>query len=150
MNKIFKINKKTAIAVYLILDILLAGILRFVPFFCILFGFPVGWYLAKRLTLSDRSLNDILTIILKYAFYTSFFTFILMLVVWGPVSTMLLDPYANFANFGTPMILFYPKISFMGWIILMIFISPFLQLLITVFTSQLALWRLFKKGEKSR
>jgi len=44
-----------------------------------------------------------------------------------------------------PLILFDPKISFMGWIILMIFISPFLQLLMTIFASYMALWRLSKK-----
>ena len=64
-----------------------------------------------------------------------------MLIIWGPISTMLLNPYADFANFGIPMILYDPKISFIGWIILMVFISPFLQLLTTVFTAQLTLWQ---------
>ena len=144
MNKIFKINKRLAIVIYLILDTLFVGIGMGIPFFCILFGFPVGWYLAKRLKLSWANLKDILTITLKYAFYTSLFSFILMLIVWGPISTMFLDPNANFANFGIPLILYDPKISFIGWIILMIFISPFLQLLTTVFASQVALWRLSK------
>jgi hypothetical protein len=145
MNKIFKINKKAAFVFYIILDVLFVGIGMSIPIFCILFGFPVGWYLAKRLTLSKKSLNDILSDILKYALYTSFFTFILMLVIWGPISTMLLDPNADFINFGIPMVLYDPKISFIGWIILMIVISPFLQLLTTVFTSQVTLWRLSKK-----
>ncbi|MCC7557418.1 MAG: hypothetical protein KO217_01865, partial [Methanobacteriaceae archaeon] len=62
-----------------------------------------------------------------------------------PASTLLLNPTANFVNFGMPLILFDPKISFMGWIILMIFISPFLQLLTTIFTAYITLWRLSKK-----
>lgn len=148
MNQIFKLNKKLAIVIYLILDTLFVGIGMGIPILCILFGFPVGWYLAKRLTLSKLSLKDILTKILKYALYTSLFTFILMLIIWGPISTMLLDPNANFANFGIPMILYGPKISFIGWIILMIVISPFLQLLTTVFASQMALWRISNNKSK--
>jgi hypothetical protein len=116
-----------------------------IPILCILFGFPVGWYLPNRLNHPGKNLSNILNGILKYALYTSLFTFILMLVIWVPVSTMLLDSSADFANFGIPMILYNPKISFIGWIILMIFISPFLQLLTTIFASNVALWRLSKK-----
>lgn len=142
MNKIFKINAKTAFVIYLILNTLFAGIGMGVPFFCILFGFPVGWYLTKRLSNSEMNLNNVLSNILKYALFTSTFTFALMLIIWGSVSTMLLNPSANFADFGMPLILFDPKISFIGWLILMIFISPFLQLLTTVFASHVTLWRL--------
>jgi hypothetical protein len=145
MNKLFKINKKTAIAVYIVIDTLAVGMGMGIPFLCILLGFPVGWYLANRLTLFEKNLMDILSNILKYAFYTSIFTFILMVGIWGPISTMLLDPGANFANFGIPMILYDPKISFLGWILLMIFISPFLQLLTTIFASNVTLWGLSKK-----
>lgn len=147
MNKNFKINKKTVFAIYILLDVLFVGIGMGIPIFCILFGFPLGWYLAKRLTQSKMSLNNILIDILKYALYTSVFTFILMVVIWGPISTMLLDPNADFINFGIPMVLYDPKMSFIGWVLLMIFISPFLQLLTTVFTSQVTLWRLSKKKE---
>lgn len=144
---IYKISKKTTFIVYLVLDVLFAGMGMGVPFFCILLGFPVGWYLAKRLTLGRENLSNILNEILKYALYTSLFTFILMLVIWGPVSTMLLDPAADFVNFGIPLILYDPKISFIGWILLMIFISPFLQLLCTIFASNVTLWRLSKKED---
>ncbi|MDO5835557.1 MAG: hypothetical protein Q4P17_03540 [Methanobacterium sp.] len=145
MNKFLKMNKKIIIVVYVFLDLIFVGIGMGVPFFCILFGLPVGWYLSKRLTLSKKDLGNILNEILKYALYTSLFTFILMLGVWVPVSTMLLDPGADFANFGIPMILYDSKISFIGWIFLMIFISPFLQLLTTIFASNVTLWRLSKK-----
>ncbi len=151
MNKILKMNKKKIFVVYIILDMVFAGIGMGVPFLCVLFGFPVGWYISKQLALSNRlalcgkNLSPILNEILKYALYTSLFTFILMLIIWVPLSTMLLDPGADFANTGIPMILYDPKISFIGWIILMIFISPFLQLLTTVFASNMALWRLFRK-----
>ncbi len=145
MNKIFKINIKAAFATYIILDTFFAGIGMGVPFFCILFGFPVGWYLANRLKVSQKNLNDILSNILKYSIFTSVFTFILMIIIWGPLTTMLLDPNVNFINLGIPLILYDSKMSFIGWIILMIFISPFLQLLTTIFASNVTLWRLSKK-----
>ena len=150
MKDIFKINTKTAFVIYIILDTLFAGIGMGVPILCILFGFPVGWYLAKQLALTQMRITDVLNSILKYAILTSIFTVILMLVIWGPISTMLLNPNTDFANFGIPMILYDPKISFIGWIILMVFISPFLQLLTTIFTSHVTLWRLSKKTEDSK
>ena len=150
MSNIFKINTKTAFVIYIILDTLFAGIGMGVPILCILFGFPVGWYLAKQLALTQMRITYVLNSILKYAILTSIFTVILMLVIWGPISTMLLNPNTDFANFGIPMILYDPKISFIGWIILMVFISPFLQLLTTIFTSHVTLWRLSKKTEDSK
>lgn len=144
---IFKINIKLAIVMYIILDTVLVAIGMGVPFFCILFGFPVGWYLAKRLTLSQKNLKDVNRDILKYSFYTTLVTFLWMLVIWAPSSTMLMNPTVNFANWGIPMILYDPKISFIGWLILMVFISPFLQMLTTVFTAQVTLWRLNKNSK---
>ena len=145
MNKIFKMNKKKIFEVYIILDMFFVGMGMGVPFFCIMFGFPVGWYIAKHLAQREKNLSIILSEILKYAMYTSIFTFILMLGIWVPLSTILLDSSTDFVNTGIPMILYDPKISFIGWIILMIFISPFLQLLTTVFASNMALLALFKK-----
>lgn len=147
MNSYLKMNKKTIFVVYIILDLICVGLGMGVPFFCILLGVPVGWYLTKQLTLSGKRFNDILTEILKYSLFTSSVTFIIMLAIWGPISTMLLDPGANFANFGIPMILYDPQISFMGWIFLMIFISPFLQLLTTIFAANVNLWRLSRNSE---
>ncbi len=138
---IFKINLKIVFVIYFLLDTFFVGIGMGVPIFSILLGFPVGWYVIKRTSLSVRDLKDILTISLKFALYTSLITFIWMLLIWGPISNMLLNPYGDFVNFGIPMILYDPKISFIGWIVLMVFISPFLQLLTTVFTAQLTLWR---------
>ena len=142
--EIFKINKMRAFIAYIILDTFLVGMGMGIPIFCIIFGFPVGWYLTKRLKFSKRNLNQILSKILKYGFITSFITFILMILIWGPFFTMLTNPNANFINFGIPMILYDPKMSFIGWIFLMIFISPFLQLLVTIFASNVTLWRLAK------
>lgn len=144
---IFNLNKKFTFLIYIILDTLLVGIGMGVPIFPILMGFPVGWYITRRLTLSERNLHDLLSDILKYSLYTSLITFLWMVIIWGSVATMLMNPHADFANFGIPMILFDPKISFIGWISLMIFISPFLQLVTTIFTAQVSLWRQSKKNK---
>ncbi|MGZ7120279.1 MAG: hypothetical protein ACXVH2_11275 [Methanobacterium sp.] len=143
---VFKINKRIAFIAYILLDTLFVGLGMGVQFFCILFGFPVGWYLSKRLTLSKRSSNQILSKILKYGLFTGMVTFILMIIIWIPFSSMLLDPNANFRNFGIPMILYDPRMSFIGWMILMVIISPFLQLLTTIFASNVTLWKISKKN----
>ena len=145
MRGIFKMDKKRLFVIYIVLDTLFVGMGMGVPFFCILFGFPVGWYLTKRLELQKLQINDILSKILKYATLTSIITLVWMLIIWGSMITMLQNPSVNFADYGIPLILYDPKLSFIGWILLMIFISPFLQLLMTVFASHTALWRLSKK-----
>ena len=145
MNKISKMNAKKVFVTYIVLDTIFVGMGMGVPFFCILFGFPVGWYLTKRLTSQKLQINNILSSILKYATLTSSITLVWMLIIWGPMITMLQNPSVNFANFGIPLILYEPKLSFIGWIILMIIISPFLQLITTVFASHMTLWRLSKK-----
>ncbi|NYB26797.1 MAG: hypothetical protein HVN34_05595 [Methanobacteriaceae archaeon] len=138
---IFKLNKKFTFLIYFILDTLFVGIGMGVPILNIIFGFPVGWYITKRLSNSPRNLKENLGVMLKYSFYTSLITFIWMVIIWVPISTMLINPTADLAHFGIPMILYDPKISFIGWIILMVFISPFLQLLTTVFAAQVTMWR---------
>ncbi len=56
---------------------------------------------------------------------------------------MLFDPSADLANFGIPLILFDPTASFVGWLALMIVISPFLQFLMTLFGAHSTwLWEL--------
>lgn len=138
---VFNLNKKFTFLIYFILDTLFVGIGMGVPILNIIFGFPVGWYITKRLSNSPRNLKENLGVMLKYSFYTSLITFIWMVIIWVPISTMLINPTADFAHFGIPMILYDPKISFIGWIILMVFISPFLQLLTTVFAAQVTMWR---------
>ena len=145
---IFLLNKKSAFIIYVIVDSLLLAIGMGVPIFCILLGFPVGWYISKRVNNSDIDLRESLGHILKYSFLTSLVTFLWMIVIWIPISLMLFNPNADYANFGIPMFLYDPKISFIGWIILMIFISPFLQMLTTVFAALLTLWSLLKKDLK--
>lgn len=147
MSRILELNPKIAFLLFLILDLLCVGMGMGVPIFCIFFGFVVGWYLAGRLTLLDLSLGDALNRILRYAIITSLFTFVVMCAIWGRTIIMLFDPASDYKNFGIPMILYEPKASFIGWLVLMIFKSPFLQLLTTIFASYLTLQRRYKDAK---
>lgn len=147
MNNILNWNPKIILVLFILLDLLCVGMGMGVPIFCILFGFVVGWYIAKRISALDLNIKDALHQVIKYAIITSLFTFLVMLVIWGRMIVMLFDPASDFKNFGIPMILYEPKASFIGWLALMIFISPFLQLLTTIFASYLTLQRRFRNDK---
>ena len=146
MDRIFKLNIKITFLIFAFLDLICVGMGMGVPIFCILFGFIVGWYIVRRVTLQEENQKKILKKSLKYAVTTSLFTFVVMAVLWGPTIKLLFNPGYDFKNFGIPLILYDPKISFIGWLVLMIFISPFLQLLSTIFGAYLTLLKWFYKG----
>jgi hypothetical protein len=60
---------------------------------------------------------------------------VIMAIIWLPALKWLFDSTGDLSNFGIPMILYSPRASFIGWIILMVLISPFLQFLMTLFGS---------------
>ena len=147
MRRIFSLKLGWALAIFALADIVCVGLGMGVPFFCILFGLPVGWYIARRIALKPFDARQTLSKTLLGAAITSAFTFVGMALLWGPFVTMLFDPAADLANFGMPMILFEPQASFIGWLVLMIVISPFLQFLMTLFGSHLTLlWWLSRGG----
>lgn len=139
MEKLFRIKKSTAFGIYIFLDLICIGMGMGVPVFCILFGFPVGWYIGRLITVSGKNIARILRQLLVYTIRTSAFTFIIMAILWGRWASVLFDASTDYSTLGIPMILFEPKASFIGWLVLMIFISPFLQLLTTLFASVLTL-----------
>jgi hypothetical protein len=104
-----------------------------VPFFCILLGFPAGWYIARLAIQENAALRLMLRKGLRYAVFCSLITFALMAAIWGMAVSMLFDAGADLANSGIPMILFEPRASFIGWLVLMVFVSPMLQLLAVIF-----------------
>jgi hypothetical protein len=149
MNKLIKLNKKVVVAMYLVIDVICVGAGMGVPIFCISLGFPLGWYISRRLSISGEYSRQMLFQILKISALASLFTFFMMIVIWGRMIPMLFNPMSDFQNFGHPFILYDPKISFIGWLILMILISPFLQLLTTIFTSFLTLIKIEKNENTS-
>jgi hypothetical protein len=66
-------------------------------------------------------------------------TLLMMAVIWGPKVVMLGGSDAKLAQWGIPQILYTPRASFVGWLVLMILISPFLQLLMTLFGAHVTL-----------
>jgi hypothetical protein len=139
MNRLFTIKPGWAFAIYMVLDTICVGMGMGVPIFCIFFGFLVGWYIVRMIVATTEQIREVLRKFLLYAAVASAFTFVVMTVIWGRCFLMLFDPGMDYANFGIPMILYDPKASFIGWLVLMIVVSPFLQLLATLFGSHLTL-----------
>ncbi|HNT75003.1 MAG TPA: hypothetical protein PKH77_08300 [Anaerolineae bacterium] len=133
MNKLLNLRIGWSLVLYILADIFCVGMGMGVPFFCILLGLPLGWMITQRIMLTETDLRATLRKSLVYAAATSAITLGLMAVLWGPAARMLFDPAADLANFGMPLLLFEPTASFIGWLVLMIFISPFLQFLMTLF-----------------
>ncbi len=139
MAKLFTLRPGWALVIFIVLDTFCVGMGMGVPIFCILFGFLVGWYIVKMVTATPRPIEAVLRQILVYGLITSALTLGAMVIIWVPWVKLLFDPQANFTNTGIPLILYEPKASFIGWLVLMIFISPFLQLLTTLFSAHLTL-----------
>lgn len=149
MGKLFTLKPGWALAVFIVLDTICVGMGMGVPIFCILFGFLVGWYIVRMVATTTEQTREILKKLLFYAVVTSAFTFVVMAVIWGPWTVILFDPSTDYANLGVPFILYDPKASFIGWLVLMIAISPFLQLLTTVFSSHLTLLTLLRSNAQN-
>ena len=139
MRKVFSLKIGWALAIFAFADIICTGLGMGVPIFCILLGLPVGWYIANRITVHPFDTRRMLNKMLLGAALTSAFTFVGMALLWGRCIAMLFDPTADLANFGIPLILYEPLASFIGWLVLMIVISPFLQFLMTLFGAHLTL-----------
>jgi hypothetical protein len=116
-----------------------------VPICCILLGFPVGWYIVRRVYKVELPNGEILRRSLTNAVRTAFVTFVMMAIIWGRCIVNVFDPQFDAQNFGHPFSLYDPFISFIGWLVLMIFIAPMLQLLTTVFAMYITLLNLTRK-----
>jgi hypothetical protein len=139
MARLFGLQPRWVLALFVFLDTICVAMGMGVPIFCILFGFLVGWYALRRLVVAGADLPRMLNRIFFQAVVTSAYTFVVMAVLWGPTAKLLFDRQADLVNFGIPLILYDPRASFIGWLVLMIAISPFLQLLTTLLGAYVAL-----------
>lgn len=146
MKKLLGLRPLWAFGIFVLIDIICMGVGMGVPIFCILLGFPVGWLVAKYITATITAVPQVFRRVLLYATLTASVTLLGMVIIWGPTISFLFDPARDLANTGVPMILYEPVASFIGWIVLMIVISPFLQLLTTLFGAYLALLGWLDKG----
>jgi hypothetical protein len=143
MQKLISMRPGWAIAIFIVIDTICVGIGMGVPFLNILFGFVVGWYITRRISLQTLNVKQTFGKVMQAAALTSAYTFLMMAVIWFKTFMMLFDPAADLAHWGIPMILYEPRASFIGWLVLMVFISPFLQFLITLFASNMTLlWKM--------
>jgi hypothetical protein len=62
-------------------------------------------------------------------------TFAIMAVIWLPQLRKLAEPGFDAEEYGIPMILYTSTASFIAWIVLVVVISPFLQLMASVFSA---------------
>jgi hypothetical protein len=148
MHKIFSYRIGWVFAIYGFLLIICTGMGMGVPFFCILLGFPVGWYIARRVYNPSHAVKTMLKRVLMWAALTSGITLVIMAILWGASTSLLFEPGFDIANFGMPIILYEPMASFIGWMVLMIVISPFLQFLMTLFGAQVTLLRIIPEKYK--
>ena len=139
MHKFYTMRYWILIVISVLVTIILSGIGMGVPILNILFGFIIGWYAVRRACLLYGNLEERLSKIFIYCIFCSGITLILMLCIWGRTIPMLFNPLSDFENFGHPMILYDPKLSFIGWLVLMIIISPFLQLMASIFSAFITL-----------
>ena len=145
MKRLIELRTKVVIILYILIDLICVGAGMGVPIFCILLGFPLGWYITNRVAASTEQLYQKYQKIFKFSFLAAIFTFLIMLIVWTSAILINIDSSSDIRNFGHPYILYDPETSFIGWLILMIIISPFLQLLTTIFGAYITLIRNEKK-----
>ena len=141
MEKLIRLKTGTFILIYIIADLICIGAGMGVPIFCILLGFPLGWYITRRNSQPDENSRSLYAGIFKSSILTSAFTFASMTIIWGIGVLMYVNSSSDINAFGHPFILYDPKASFIAWLVLMIIISPFLQLLTTIFASFLTLMK---------
>jgi hypothetical protein len=143
--RILNLTSTKAFLLYVIIDILCTGMGMGIPIFNIGFGLITGWYLTMRNMPGTGEINVFLQKLLTGAVITSVVTVLCMLLIWGWSIPLLWSASDKIENFGIPMLLFQPRASLAGWLVLMIFISPFLQFLLTIFSGHLTLIFYFKK-----
>jgi hypothetical protein len=143
---IFKLTSPKAFILYIIINLLCTGAGMGIPIFNIGFGLLVGWYLIRRNLLDTKESNILLQKLMITGFITSMVTFIFMLLIWGWSISFLWGASERIINFGIPMLLFQPQASLIGWLLLMVIISPFIQFLLTIFSGHLTLLLHYKKS----
>jgi len=134
-----------AFIAYIVIDGLCVGLGMGVPLFCILLGFSVGGFGAVRAWHFVPGQIGAMKRSLRYALLTTLVTFVIMAIIWGRLVPMLFNPVVNPGNMGLPLLLYEPKASLIGWLVLMILISPFLQFQMTVLGSFVTFLFLFSR-----
>ncbi len=140
MTRLLSISPKAAVALFVVLDVLTIGPMGMgVPFFTILLGFPVGWFAARR----RRALpvREAMRGCYSVALSTSGLSMAVLAALWLPWLPAAWGTEGELIQTGIPMILYGPRASFIGWIALMVVVSPVLEVLTTLASSYVTLMR---------
>lgn len=125
----------TTIVVGLI-NVFLIGLGMGVPVLAILFGFGVGWWFAGRPVATPAVEDDPVRIrargLLTAAAGLAAASLVVLLVVWGTSIGIAFDPDVEAAEWGIPLILYTSQASKIGWLLLMLLVSPALQFMAVV------------------
>jgi len=122
-----------------LLDVFSIGFGMGVPVFTIALGFPVGWYLAGarmkalRDELEPQPVEGVpigtLKSLLVQGVALSVVTFVVLAVIWLPQLPIVFDTSQQAREWGIPLILYTSQASKIGWMVLMLVISPLAQLM---------------------
>ncbi|MHB1135999.1 MAG: hypothetical protein ACYCXR_05715 [Coriobacteriia bacterium] len=132
-----------------LLDVFAIGLGMGVPALALVYGAGVGWWLVRRgpqvlpealpapegPSISRAALRSLLAQSAALAAVS----LVVLLALWGPSIPLAFDPEFDTAGSGIPLILYTPHASMIGWLVLMIVVSPVLQFAITVASGALAL-----------
>jgi len=88
-SKMFYLSPFRVLFVYIVMDIFCVGMGMGVPFFNILFGFFIGWYLVMWISRGTGEAKEILKRLLIYSCIVAGVTFVGMLIIWGWSAKML-------------------------------------------------------------
>lgn len=119
-----------------LLDVFLIGLGMGVPVLAILFGLGVGWWFVGRPPAAPAIEDDPVRIrargLLTAAGALAAASLVVLLVVWGSSIGLAFDPDVEAAEWGIPLILYTSQASKIGWLLLMVVVSPALQFMAVV------------------
>jgi len=114
-----------------LLDVFLIGLGAGVPVLAILFGLGVGWWAARSALAGSPPEADIPREALRALAFSALalaaVSFLVLLVLWGPAALTAFDPAVSASEWGIPLILYSSGASKIGWLVLMLVVSPVLQ-----------------------
>jgi len=90
--KSFLSKKSQTIALFIILELATIGMGMGVPFFTILLGLPVGWFLPRLLQTPAEISPASLKSLLRMALITSRLSALILAAIWLPALSWLFDP----------------------------------------------------------
>jgi hypothetical protein len=84
--------------------------------------------------------------VMRYAFITSSITVAVMLGFWWWLVPHLFSPAPDTYGLGIPLILYHPKLSLIGWYVLMVGIAPLLQFVVMLASAMVTFLFRLRKG----